>query len=1299
VAKKMNEVQDQEFTGLTNSLSANSALTDQLSNIGKLIGLIKPDGSVDTGWFGDPVSKMGAIDKRLGNLVSILTGVLGKPVDNAPAVFPKAGWYAIPNPKTGTKTPLHVVMPSDGANKGQIGLGMLSSFKSKAGSTIQSYIYVPLFTYDTNGASFVLSKGTNPLQLGVSSKPVKPYSPAGTTFDAVNLDVKINLDGSAPSFKISFVNLKGTTEPSEYTNIATLFGGAAKKWFGTVISDEKEWFEKTIGISTITRGQLLIEAQLIVKTDLGNYELNMDYLMKTGGKEVGMNFLYGALKALAAADPLIDLPGGGLSVAVRHNDDESTDYGLRVCAEIPFPTNEDSKQDISLSLGSWLTDEDEEANWVTRATGEETELEPGVTVFLINKSVDNNFSFKPEMQLCSIGLNIAGANESPLFNKGGYTLNGAQLRANLFSADWGNFGFAARLDSLGFPLGPGFNDMVAGENGNMVAQSLLQSGTPDTTDAGDDDPINPAFSIAVAYIHNHPFSLQLFDKDGEASDIVLIPVQRSLGPLYCDKIGIGWMAADSKLSMSFDGNVKLAALNIALQGLTVAVPLSDPTNFSKYEMDLEGMGITFSQNAIEMSAALLKVPADLAATPPRNYTSYNGTALFKGGSFTISALGSYAYVPADDTGDGYTSLFIFGIFIGNLGGPPFFYVTGLAAGFGYNRAIVLPDMYHVTEFPLVAALNDPTKMGSEKLEGGGWSAPDPMKALTKLNQYVPPERGQYWLAAGVRFSTFDLLHTSALLVVQFGNELEIGLLGLSWMSLPPPGKPGGSVPVNKYAYAELGLQVRFLPERGFLGATAILTSNSFVIDPACKLTGGYAFYAWFGNNEHAGEFVLTLGGYHPDFIVPAHFPVVPRLGFSWQVSSTVSISGSAYFALTGSAVMVGAGLQILFKKGDLNAWFTAHMDAYIVWAPFRYLLDIGVSIGASYRMDLWFTTVTLKVELGANLTIWGPKMGGTVHISWYIISFSIDFGADRNTTPPPLQWKNADGTGFSQSLMPNNAAKAPQLKAGLDTAMNGGLGNAAGAATGVYAISVEQGLLGTLNKNGGEVVWIVRPDDFVFSAITTFPATEVKIAPGANAAASTVTSFPASTNTPDGAAYQVCIRPMKATMASSVFRVKLTDMNGKVYDLAGTFDYDLSLVKVAAAKWGKPVSNPEPNAMLNGRMMGLEKISPIVPTSTSALRINITKAFAYDILDEANSSFLPLSRNVNPSGIAAAADGSAMGKIKSSLMDPAVIATRTALFSSLQQLGIDPQTNGSLSKLASAPGNVLTGNPFIVQPA
>ncbi len=69
---------------------------------------------------------------------------------------------------------------------------------------------------------------------------------------------------------------------------------------------------------------------------------------------------------------------------------------------------------------------------------------------------------------------------------------------------------------------------------------------------------------------------------------------------------------------------------------------------------------------------------------------------------------------------------------------------------------------------------------------------------------------------------------------------------------------------------------------------AVLTANSFLFDRSCKLTGGFAFCVWFAPTNpniesHAGDFVLTLGGYHPKFKVPAWYPKVPRIGFDWQL--------------------------------------------------------------------------------------------------------------------------------------------------------------------------------------------------------------------------------------------------------------------------------------------------------------------------------------------------------------------------------------------------------------------------------
>ena len=146
-----------------------------------------------------------------------------------------------------------------------------------------------------------------------------------------------------------------------------------------------------------------------------------------------------------------------------------------------------------------------------------------------------------------------------------------------------------------------------------------------------------------------------------------------------------------------------------------------------------------------------------------------------------------------------------------------FFVTGLSAGFGYNRSLELPAQDKVQEFPLLAGLSDPSKIG------GADATPE--QALDKLNEYVPPAQGVNWVAAGVQFTSFELINSNALLVVEFGRDFEIALLGLSRIKLPPVGD-------LTFAYVELALEVIFQPTEGVFSATAVLTPNSYVLDPA-----------------------------------------------------------------------------------------------------------------------------------------------------------------------------------------------------------------------------------------------------------------------------------------------------------------------------------------------------------------------------------------------------------------------------------------------------------------------------------
>ncbi|HEX7117668.1 MAG TPA: DUF6603 domain-containing protein [Longimicrobiales bacterium] len=1324
-------------------------LSGAVADLGVLLGVLAPkDGGYDVRreWFANPLAgdapSLANLGERLDRLVSLVASLLGPAANGAPEAVPGTSWYPLPDFGTGTGSPFHVVVPADAAAGGPIGLGVLRrAVSGELSFTV--YGYVPLLRYDGARAWVVAGAASDPCRLGVrvTTSAKAGFAVGGVTFRALDVGADVYLDPSAYSadpapkpLTVAFEGLTGTTKPATYHTLESLLDPEVGAWIGEVLVQSGAWLDEDLGLASVSVGSLLVGAGFVTVDDEGVRHFDVSHLRGRSAAEIALDFLFGVLNAPDTGDfglSVVPLPGGGLFIERRPAGDGAIDYGVRLAASLDVIGGGDdgdggapasrAAPEVTLRLGAWLLEEEDADSWVRRSLdgGTGPAPEPGITLLLLRWESDGTIRFAPSVRLGSIGLDVRGAGGGPLFDVGGYTLRGAEVRGYLDPAD-GRYGFAASLDGLGIPLGPGFGAVAGGAGSNPVARSLLASGSGKGGDAaaGRTDPVRPAFSLSAAYVSGGRFVVQLYDAAGRPARVVTVPIQRALGPLHCEKLGIGWVQdpAGDRLSLQFDGGVKVAGLDIDLQGLSIGIPATAPWDVGRYAVDLQGLALTFAEGQVELSAGLFKLGPDPNATPPRPYTEYNGEALLKAGTFALTALGSYAWVPArNGTGDGYASLFVFAVLDAELGGPAFFYVTGLAAGFGYNRSLVLPAQDEVATFPLVAGASDPTKLGAVKQDDGRIGPPDPATALAHLDRYVPPERGEYWLAAGVRFTSFDLIHSTALLVVEFGRELEVALLGLSWISLPPPAAPGASAPVRKYAYAELGIEVRLRPAEGVFSATAALTSNSYVIDPACRLTGGFAFYAWFGDNPHAGDFVLTLGGYHPRFQVPAHYPRVPRLGFDWPVSREVSIGGEAYFALTPSAVMAGGGLQVLYSSGALTAWFKAQMDALVEWAPFHYTLDIGVTLGASYRADLGFVTKTFKVELAATLSVWGPPMGGKVHVNWYIISFTVRFGAKPTERPAPLEWMNAEGTGFAQTLLPGAAGSAaPVEKRSLRAAPAAAgaapaVAAASGARRGPYTVVVNDGLLRTFEAESGETVWVVRPNHFVFSVATAIPATELELEAGTGAAEGARTVIRARDVSPAGADYRVCVRPMRATLASSVLTIGLTRDDDAVYDLAGRFDFEPALETVPAAKWGRPPAagtSPEPNAVLPGRLMGLRgitpKMPPLTPSGAETLAVHAETAFTYDTVDaEApyDPDHLPLRPDAVPDGGVPTVGTDTRATIGASLMSASARARRDAVYAALRECGFDPGANGSLAVFAADPGVYLDGDPLLRAPA
>ncbi|MGH3913670.1 MAG: DUF6603 domain-containing protein, partial [Pseudonocardiaceae bacterium] len=344
-------------------------------------------------------------------------------------------------------------------------------------------------------------------------------------------------------------------------------------------------------------------------------------------------------------------------------------------------------------------------------------------------------------------------------------------------------------------------------------------------------------------------------------------------------------------------------------------------------------------------------------------------------------------------------------------GIPSLRVTGLCAGFGWNSRIRVPEIREFGDFPFLTALTNPAAIGAE--EG------DPVEVLRTLTMgadaWVTPVDDELWVAGGFSFTVAELIAGRALAVVQTGDELTIALFGGIDFEMPKSTR-------RKFARIALDLRAVLKPSQGELAFDMVLSDDSFLLDPNCRVRGGVAFRAWFGASQHSGDFVCTVGGYHPNYRAPQRYPIVPRVGFDWDLAGRVTISGDAYLAIAPGAVMAGGSLEIGFHFGFIRAWCTAKMNVLVQWKPFYFDVELRVSIGVSASVRIFSVRITITVEVGVGMGIWGPPTGGEAKIRLWFISFTIKFGKDREASNNELDWP-----GFSEMLPPasNNVRVLP----------------------------------------------------------------------------------------------------------------------------------------------------------------------------------------------------------------------------------------------------------------------------------
>lgn len=400
----------------------------------------------------------------------------------------------------------------------------------------------------------------------------------------------------------------------------------------------------------------------------------------------------------------------------------------------------------------------------------------------------------------------------------------------------------------------------------------------------------------------HTMHLAAASPDMPQGDTAMAKLQKTQGPLTIENFGLRY--SGSTLSILFDATVKLGPIEFVLLGFGFSLTFGKDVSLRSLSnitpsLDLSGLAIEFKDPPVEIAGIFEKVDSN----------KYVGGVVLGMDPYSFTAVGSYGEITDKTTGHSYKSVFVFCQLEGPLIELEFAEIQGITAAFGYNSSLRYPTIDEVDQFPFI---------------GGSLGSPgsDPLDLLVKLTDatqppkpgtgWITPREGPLWLAAGLEVKAFQTLTVQAVVVLEFNPYVSLGIFAKAVAAIPAP-PSGAPSSEGAFVYAEIGIVSSVDFQAGTMFVQAKLSPNSFILNPACHLTGGFALCQWFGTSPHAGDWVFTVGGYHPAYLPPPHYPSVDRLAISWNLGGGLSVTGQAYFAITPKVCMGGGALAVVLN--------------------------------------------------------------------------------------------------------------------------------------------------------------------------------------------------------------------------------------------------------------------------------------------------------------------------------------------------------------------------------------------------
>jgi hypothetical protein len=259
--------------------------------------------------------------------------------------------------------------------------------------------------------------------------------------------------------------------------------------------------------------------------------------------------------------------------------------------------------------------------------------------------------------------------------------------------------------------------------------------------------------------------------------------------------------------------------------------------------------------------------------------------------------------------------------------------------------------------------------------------------LAQLDSLFPTAPGRFLFGpmAQIGWGTPTLLTASVAVILELPEPIEIILLANLTMKLPNPSAP--LIHVNMDALGVLDLS------QGELSLDASLYDSKLI---TFTLAGDMALRANWSTNR---EFLLAIGGFHPQFSPPADFPALKRVTIDMPSGIVTKLRLAAYLAVTSNSLQFGAQLDVYIGVSGFGLAGDLGFDALLQFEPFHFEADISGSITLTAGGD-----DLMSVSLDATLNgpaPWNIAGKFKIHVIFFDVhvSFSQSWGEDAPSLP------------------------------------------------------------------------------------------------------------------------------------------------------------------------------------------------------------------------------------------------------------------------------------------------------------